>query len=300
MAALAATVACSLVFWGVTRYRARRVDTPQAMLARVPVRDAVILYLDIAALRRAGLMELLSKSKVPEEPEYREFVRATGFDYGRDLDAALVSFSPLGKYFVVKGRFAWDKLRTYAAAQNGACGDPVCRVSGSTPERNISFYPLHSGVMALAVSRDDSAAVRITREAAGDSPRIAFPPDPVWIYVPGDTLKGTDQLPAGTHMFARSIQNAEDIVFSIGPRGRGFVATLNLRCRSDSDAAAVSESLERATSTLRSFLSRESMKPNPHDLSGVLASGAFRQEGLRVVGHWTIERVFMEQVLAGT
>jgi hypothetical protein len=41
------------------------------------------------------------------------------------------------------------------------------------------------------------------------------------------------------------------------------------------------------------------MKPNPRDLSGVLASGTFRRDGLRVVGQWTIPRAFLEQVLAG-
>lgn len=298
-AAAAALVCCGLAVWGVMHYRARRVDSPRAMLARVPVREAVVLYIDFAALRRAGVLDLLNKSKVAEEPEYREFVRGSGFDYMRDLEAALVSFAPTGKYFVVRGRFDWGKLRAYAARQNGACADPLCRMSGSTPERNISFYPLNSGVMAMAVSRDDSAALRIPREALPDSPRVTIPAAPFWLYVPGEALRGTAELPAGTQMFARSMRHAEDVVLAVGPRPQGFTATLDLRCRTEQDASDAAESLDRATATLRSFLARENLKPNPRDLSGVLASGSFRRDGLRVVGQWIIPRVFLEQVLAG-
>lgn len=300
LAALALGAVCAgLALWGVMRYRARRVDSPRAMVARVPTSDAVLAYIDFAGLRKAGLLDLVARSGVPQEAEYREFVAGTGLDYARDLDSALVSFAPTGKYFIVKGRFDWDKLRAYAARGKGGCRGPVCRMSGSTPERNISFYPLDSGTMALAVSRDDSAALRITREAAGGAPAIAIPGDPLWLYVPGHVLKTAGQLPEGTHMFARSMQNAEDIVVALGPREQAFAATLDLRCRSDREAAAVAESLGQATGKLRDFIARENQTPNPRDWSGVLASGSFRSEGPRVVGRWTIERVFFEEFLAG-
>lgn len=300
LTALALGAVCAgLALWGVMRYRARRVDSPRDMVARVPTRDAVLTYIDFAALRKAGLLDLLARSGVAQEAEYRDFVAGTGFDYARDLDSVLVSFAPTGKYFIVKGRFDWDKLRAYALRQKGACGEPVCRMSGSTAERNISFYRLDSQTMALAVSRDDSAALRITRESAGGDSGIPVSGDPLWLYVPGHVLKTAESLPEGTHMFARSMQNAEDIVLALGPQAQAFAVKLDLRCRSDREAAAIAESLGQATGKLRDLIARENQQPNPRDLSGVLASGAFRSEGPRVVGRWTIERVFFEEFLAG-
>ena len=300
LTALALGALCAgLALWGVMRYRAGRVDSPKAMLARVPTRDAVLAYIDFAALRKAGLLDLLAKPGMPQEAEYREFIAGSGFDYARDLDSVLVSFAPTGKYFIVSGRFDWDKLRDYAVRQKGVCAGPVCRMSGSTPERNISFHRLSSGVMALAVSRDDSAALRITRDAASGDPAIPVPADPVWLYVPGQALRTAENLPVGTHMFARSLQNAEDVVLALGPQAQAFAATLAVRCRSDREAAAVAESLAQATGKLRELIARENQQPSARDLSGVLTSGTFRAEGQRVVGRWTIERAFFEEFLAG-
>jgi hypothetical protein len=45
------------------------------------------------------------------------------------------------------------------------------------------------------------------------------------------------------------------------------------------------------------MMEREHRKPDPADLSGVLAAGAFRNEGQRVLGYWPIERVFVQTVL---
>ncbi len=300
LAAFALGAICvGLAVWGVMRYRAARIDTPRAMLARVPTRDAVLAYIDFAALRKAGLLDLIARPGVPQEAEYREFVAGTGFDYARDLDSVVVSFAPTGKYFIVSGRFNWNKLRDYAVRQKGACAGPVCRMSGSTPERNISFHRLGSNLMALAVSRDDSAALRISREAAPGQPTIPIPADPVWLYVPGQTLKSAANLPEGAHIFARSLQDAEDVVLALGPQAHAFAATLAVRCHSDREAAIVAESLSQATGKLRELLAKENQPPNPRELSGILSSGAFRAEGQLVVGSWTIDRAFFEEFLAG-
>jgi len=44
-------------------------------------------------------------------------------------------------------------------------------------------------------------------------------------------------------------------------------------------------------------MERERQKPTPADLSGVLTSGIFRNEGRRVLGYWPIERAFVQSVL---
>ena len=56
-----------------------------------------------------------------------------------------------------------------------------------------------------------------------------------------------------------------------------------------------SDSLPSGTRTF----ARERQTPNPADFSGVLTSGAFSSQGRRVVGHWPIERSFVQYVLGG-
>src|SRR5438874_7891716 len=126
-------------------------------LARLPSENAAVLSIDFAALRRGGVFDLLSGPVVAEEPEYKTFVEKTGFNYRRDLDHAFISFPSGGVYFLVSGRFDWKRLEAYAREQGGGCSSGLCRMPGSQPTRKISFFPLRSNLLAMAVSPDESA-----------------------------------------------------------------------------------------------------------------------------------------------
>src|SRR5580704_8509955 len=103
---------------------ARRFSDPRTLLSRFPVEDAIVLGADFASVRRAGL---LSDPKLPLEPEYRQFLDGTGFDYRKDLDSVLASFSKSGNFYIARGRFNWPRLRDYAAHQGGSCYQDLCR-----------------------------------------------------------------------------------------------------------------------------------------------------------------------------
>src|SRR6266571_2330075 len=141
---------------------------PEMALARLPSDNAAVLSIDFDALRRGGIFEMLSGPVVEEEPEYKTFVEKTAFDYRRDLDHAFISFHSSGVYFLVRGRFDWKRLEGYAREQGGGCVNSLCRMPGSVPERKISFFPLHSSLMAMAVSVNESAATRMS-EPVGNS-----------------------------------------------------------------------------------------------------------------------------------
>jgi hypothetical protein len=294
--AAALLVACGVAIW-LVRARSRSIDNP-ALLARLPRRDAIILSIDFAALRRAGLMDLLAKSKTPEEPDYREFVRKTAFDYKRDLDLALASFGAEGKYFLLRGRFDWKSLDSYARSVGGECRDAVCRMQGSAAQRKISFFPLRPQIMALAVAADPAATSRL-RDPTPDARQIETSSDPLWISFPPAALKQVDSLPTGTQMFARSLEDAEDVALSLGPQGDDFQARLAVHCRTERDAVVVAQALEHTTDLLRSLIARENRTPNPRDLSGVLTAGVFTHSGSRVAGRWPISRAFITETLAG-
>ena len=287
---------CGVSVWGVVWYRSRSLTTA-ALLRRMPAEDALVAYIDFGELRRGGVLKLLDGSKAGEDAEYQSFVRQSQFDYKKDLDEAIVAFAPTGRFLLLKGRFDWKSLRAYVESQNGRCINAFCRMTGSTPERRISFFPVRSNLMALAVSPDESAALRLESAVSGPDPQV--PAAPVWLSIPTSVLKSSDSLPAGTRVFARGMERAETVTLAFAPEGQGLVARLDVRCRDERDAADLASQLTRTTSLLRETMERERQKPNPADLSGVLTSGSFRNDGRRVLGYWPIERAFVQNMLGG-
>ena len=197
---------------------------------------------DFAALRRAGL---LTESKTTLEPEYKQFLDGTGFDFKRDLDSLVASFSRTGTFFIVRGRFDWKKLRDYAAHQGGSCYQELCRVQGSTPERHISFLPLRDDALALAVSTDDLAVTRLTKTA--EPVTTPLPSAPVWISVPGAELRRQDALPPGMHLMLSALTTADRVVITLGPGAQGIEAALQATCRTQDDARILASQLSSTT-----------------------------------------------------
>jgi hypothetical protein len=268
------------------------------LLQRLPTRDAVVLYVDFAALRRAGLLKLLSPGTMSAEPEYQSFIRKTEFDYQDDLDLAVGAFAPQGKYFFLKGRFDWQRLQKYAEDEGGACPNLVCDMTGSTPDRKISFFPARPDMMAMAVSPSDGAATVLQTDSRESRP-VEPARDPVWLSLPPSTLRSGEHLPPGTRMFASTLENVQNVTLSMGPDGRRFALRMNARCRSAQEAVTLSVQLVKVTNMLREMIARENQKPNPSDLSGVLTAGAFRQQGSHVFGYWPVESSFLQALLSG-
>jgi len=287
---------CGLSLGGVIWYRSRAL-TPAAMLKRLPTDDAMVVYLDFAKLRAGGILQLLDGSKVGEDAEYQAFVRKTDFDYKQDLDAALLAFSPKGKYMLLKGRFDWKSLSAYVRGTDGVCNNSFCRMVGSAPERRISFFPVQSNLMALAVSPEEDAAHRMSD--IDPRPEQEVPDAPIWLSIPPAVVNSGQSLPAGTQMFARSLKRAQAVTLAIVPEADRFAAKLSVRCASGSDATELAGELTKTTSLLRELITKEHQTPNPADLSGFLTSGSFRSEGSRVQGYWPMQRSLIENLLGG-
>lgn len=148
--------------------------------------------------------------------------------------------------------------------------------------------------MALAVSPDDMAAYQVTRNASHVNPFT--PAEPVWMLVPAAVLKDAQSLPAGARAFTIALENAERIVFSIGPDGDHLQVGATVTCKDPETASALLVQLESTTNTLRKWLAREHQHPNPKDLSGVLTAGSFRREDRRVFGQWPVQRAFVDEI----
>jgi hypothetical protein len=276
-----------------------RVSSPYdaaRLISALPRDRATVVYLDTEQLRNSGMLALLAGSKAAEEPDYRKFVDETGFDYRTDLDALAAAFVENRFYATLRGRFRWKQLTAYAESQGGECHYSVCTMLGSAADRNISFYPLKSDVLALAVSTDPRA---VTYIGSGGTVRMPAPPDPFWISLPAATFNRLDAFPAGTRAFLSPLAHAEKVIFAAGPKGDRLQLRLEVSCATPEAAAELVKQFSSVTGLLKSMIEREHMTPNPRDLSGVLVAGTFEQRQSTVIGTWPVERGFVEALASG-
>jgi len=289
---------CATAVFGVYWLRVRGGTKPLELVSYLPTSNAVVVYIDVDAIRRSGIMRMVAGSKAAEELEYEQFVGQTLFDYRQDLDAVAAAFKDDQMFLVARGRFHWKNLMDYVVRQGGTCHNGFCTVDSSRPHRRVSFYPLKSDLIAMGVSQDDSAAYQVSRKSGSLS--MAPPDQPVWIVVPAVTLKNTESLPAGTKAYASALRNAEEIVFSVGPKKDQLDLSLKVTCKDDVTASALFVDLENTTNTLRKLIARAKRQPNPGDLSAVLTAGNFRREDRRVFGQWPIPRAFVDALAGGS
>jgi len=292
LAAAAATAALAWYLW------TGRGLAPAEMLAHLPSADSPLLFIDVGALRQAGILDLIAGSKAAEESEYTAFVARSGFDYRRDLDAVMASFQGGQTFLIARGRFDWRRLEAYAREQGGSCERSFCRLPAATPGRRLSFFALRRDTLAFASSPNEWAAEQM-RGASKAGPRFALPSDPAWLAIPGATLRMSDAYPAGTRLFAKALENAERVILAAGRDGGRMRLRMDATTRSEEDAVILRAQLEKVTEVMTKFIARLDQKPNPSDLSGVLTGGTFRREGLRVVGTWPVPREFLEALSKG-
>ena len=198
--ALLLIAVCAASVAGVYLYRARGGSDPSALASYLPTTNATVVYVDVDALRRSGILKMITGSKAAEELEYRQFVDQTSFDYREDLDSVAAAFKDGQVFFALKGRFHWKNLMDYAIRQGGSCHNSFCTAPSSRPNRRISFYPVRPDLMGLAISQDDFAAYQVARKSG--TLTLAPPLQPVWVLVPAMALRER-RFVAGRHKTLR-------------------------------------------------------------------------------------------------
>jgi len=296
--ALALLIVAAVAVWFLVRPGYN--TSPEALVHYFPQREATVLYLDVGALRASGILEKLVGSTVGEDPAYRGFVQDSGFDYKRDLERAMLNSAGGLHYFVLQGKFDWKKLRSYAATHEGSCRGDDCHMKGSTPDRVISWRKLNANVMALASTRDETGAQAIAPRKADEPLGWDVPRSPLWLEVPSQVLQSLEQLPPGTRVFARALQPAKRAVFTVAPEASQFALGIDVVCRNAEDAAVLRTQLEGLTKMLTSLIQRENKTPSATDLSSILTSGRFERQDKRVLGRWSVPRVFVESLGSGS
>ena len=283
------------LFLGWNAWRNSRSLTDAEMLKRLPTSDAVVVSLNFAQLRHSGVFGELVGPKILEEADYQAFVRDSGFDYKRDLDLALASFTTAGTFFVVRGRFDWKRLQAYAKQSGGSCYNELCHMPGSVPDRRISFLPLGSDLLGLAVTTSDSAASQLLQ--ASSQRAISVPAQPVWVSMPGSALARSAKSIPGGGLLGSAIGTVDEIMLTIGAQGNTFAARMEAQCRTSQDASNLNGQLKALTSLLKGAIEREKKKPDAKDLTGkVLTAGQFHQSDRIVYGEWTLQKSFLDNL----
>lgn len=295
LGAVAAVCVLSVLY--VYRLRDRSGRDTGSLLRRLPLDNTIVLHVDFAALRAAGILELLNPEAAPEQ-DYLEFVRSSGFDYQQHLDRSLVAFTGPETYLILQGRFDWSRLNEHVVNEGGSCYNTYCRLRGSRPDRLISFFPLNPRVMAMAVSRDWGAADSLKQERFAQVPFQA-PAWPVWLRVPPDRLRGAQgSLPAPAQRFARAIETAEEILIGAAADGLQMRAELAVRCSSRDDAGRLAAELRQATIVLSQGVRSQSPGAEPDSLAALLAAGTFSENERVVRGQWPVDRAFLQSLAA--
>jgi len=276
-------------------HRHRFVRSSIDLVKQLPPGDFTRFYADLAALRKAGLLHLLTGASPVQEKDYQEFVRQTQFDYTRDLDAIAGASDGEQLFFLIRGRFEWDKFKQYAAARGGTCRSQSCAVPISKPGYWASLVRLQPGVAGLAISAHSAAADTLRREA----PQMdeAAPSNPVWVKVSKGLLTKPEALPLAVRILAISLQSADRVILSLGP-AVGQEAALSVELEADFSIEPSAETaraqLDIETKMLKLGLQRNHREPDPADLTGLLTAGTFHRVRTRVTGRWPVRRELLK------
>jgi hypothetical protein len=287
--------------WGVYDWFRPSYKTPADLLRVLPRSNAVLFFADVRACRDAGLLAKLAGSKPVEEPDYERFVTETSFDYQKDVDAIAAAALPTQTFAVIRGRFDWKRLSKYATHHGGSCHNRYCQLPASKQNQWISFFPLRTEVMAIAVSPDPAAAYMLLPRR--DTPEVQSPAYSVWISLPRRVFENSSSLPLGSQMLASAMSGASEVVLGLegassGP-GSGS-PKLNLRLDARCDSAAQAEQVENRlkdiTQMVNSLATRGHRGTNSSELSSLLGSGTFSRAGEVVKGTWPVRQELLNSL----
>jgi len=293
--ALSVSTAAAVVLLAVVFLHGAGSGSPASLIRRLPTGEATVVYFDLAAVRSAGLLSQLEGVEVAPEREYLDFVDGTGFDYEQDLDSVLASFQEFETFMLLKGRFDWGRLRNYVRSHRGSCNNGFCQITGSSEDRQISFFAVTPDVMAIAVGADPWAATLLMEP--NESPVGEVPAAPVWIMAPGSVLERAAWLPEGMRSFASQLVVANRVILSLSPAGSGFESRLRVDCPTVESAADLTTRFREITEAVVSLAGGQDPASDSTGLGDVLKNGEFRSEGATVTGIWPVSLSLLRAIL---
>lgn len=305
---LALAVLVALVAWRVWRQKQE-----QAMLfERLPGENLLLAYVDVERLRHAALFSPALRAQVDPDPDYTNFVKQTGFDYQRDLDAAAACYLPDRVYILAWGRFDAGKLRQYALGQGGNCEgarlERPCSMPGSRPGRIISFELLSPHVLALATAPEPGAVRKLESAPAASAEPLAREAKAtdaaalLWVTATpaglDRALSGAADLSPNVALFSRALAGAQRAYVLLLDRSPNLQVSLRAICSSEAQAGEMRRLLQGLNDLVGGLL-RGPRGGAPAGWTKVLASASIEQRQNAVQATWTLDVKLLEDMAAG-
>jgi len=232
-------------------------DALPELLELAPADSTFIAYADVAALRQATLVQKATAlARAPaQDNDYQDFVRATGFDYERDLDRVLLAgqtnAAPGTTFAVADGRFDEKKIEDYALRSGKIAnenGRTVYVMPSVTPGKSIAFSFLSASRIAVSDGEDVFARPGAFSNSNLDGAmrerlsRVAGAPLFFAAKTPARGASAPDGNPAA---FAAALfQSVTWVDFAARPDGDNVILSAVAECGTPENAQKVASALE--------------------------------------------------------
>jgi len=197
--AIVASVIYAFFYWSPSRPKGQMPE----IVSLIPAESEWIAYADLEAWRDSAIPAQLHKllPGVAEGAEYREFVRATGFEYSRDLSQAVLALLP-----GIKTAEGEEAYQTIAFAE------------GRFDRNRITRYALRSG---SSESVGDVSIILTQPNQPADSKAVES--DPLLVAFLSDELVAIAGVPASD---PARLKRARDAVLTAAEEGRKGIPLL--------------------------------------------------------------------------
>jgi hypothetical protein len=274
------------------------------LLSQLPGDAPVIAFVDMAALRAtefaAGIESLAPQAK--EDPDYREFVRATGFDYARDLDRAAIAAWPSPDerqgpnkiLAVADGHFDRKKISGYALRFGRSAGKAdrqVFEIPGDSRTGPVSFTFLAPSRIALASAVNVENALAHPSVPPFDPARQArmarVAGAPIFAMARADNLPEQLQLNFGNFDQLRKLLEGIRAIAAAGrPQGQNFEVAADADCDSAMHALQLATLLDGLRVFGRAALSDPKTRGQMAREQVALLETLLRTASVSHDGHW--------------
>lgn len=235
---------------------------PPGVLSLIPSDAPLVGYLDAQALRTTqnSALEAVGNIMLPtpqQDPDYTQFVKATGFDYSRDLDRAAIAMWPTSfdatanasgenrTLAIADGRFDQQRINAYALHVGGHVithgNATIYEVPGKPP---ISFEFLSATRVAMASGKN--ATDLLTNSSTSKSDPVMQARIDRVAGAPLFAVARTDHLPDSIYAsFHNSpqllgyIRSIQAITLAGQPQGNNLALTIDGQCNSMKNAVEI-------------------------------------------------------------
>lgn len=265
LAASAAAVAA--LGYAARQQRANSSNGLPELVDLAPADSTVVAYADLRALRNSPMIERLGALAQPArvDQDYANFVRATGFDYRRDLDRVVLAERGHGAsrntVVFAEGRFDRDRIADYALRSGKLrqeSGRAVYVMPSTTPGKQISLTFLSKDRMALADGGDLGALLAARAAAPLDSAmrerlsRVAGAP--LFAAVNAAAFAAKPAAGAAADSALRLFRSVQWVNLAARPDGEELYVSAEGECSNEAEARNVAGALQLVRTLLRGGL----------------------------------------------